>query len=377
MVVGKQGRRGWGRIRKLPSRRWQANYVGPDLVRHNAPSTYGAKMDAERWLSDERRLIERDGWTPPAQRSVVKRAKGLTVAEYATTWLDQRPLKHRTRAHYAGLLANHIASSTLGAVPLKNLTPQAVRAWYAALDPTHKTARSHAYSLLHSICSTAVSDGLLAENPCAIKGAMTTTRQRQPMILSVADVAALADAIEPQWLRAVVLISAWCGLRWGEIIELRRKDVSGDASVLSVGRGATHRGGCRIDTPKSGKARAVLVPPHIRPDIEAHLAAYVAEDADALLFPPARGGCHLNDKVFRDYLAPALKSIGREGVRVHDLRHFSGTQVARVGSLAETTAHLGHSTVGASLRYQHSVSGRDVEIAEALSKLAEEPAQHD
>jgi hypothetical protein len=62
-MVGKQGRRGWGRIRRLPSKRWQANYVGPDLMRHNAPHTFTAKMDAERWLSDERRLIERDEWT--------------------------------------------------------------------------------------------------------------------------------------------------------------------------------------------------------------------------------------------------------------------------------------------------------------------------
>src|SRR5258705_261488 len=84
-------------------------------------------------------------------------------------------------------------------------------------------------------------DGLLPANPCQIKRAMNTPRQRQPVILTVAEVAALADAIEPQRLRALVLISAWCGLRWGEVIELRRKDVSVDASVLSVGRGATHR----------------------------------------------------------------------------------------------------------------------------------------
>ena len=56
---------------------------------------------------------------------------------------------------------------------------------------------------------------------------------------------------------------------------------------------------------------------------------------------------------------------------MHDLRHFAGTQVARVGSLAETMSHLGHSTVSASMRYQHMVSGRDAEIAAALSKLAE------
>jgi len=52
------------------------------------------------------------------------------------------------------------------------------------------------------------------------------------------------------------------------------------------------------------------------------------------------------------------------------LRHFSGTQTARVGNLVETMGRLGHSTVTASLRYQHQVSGRDVEIAAALSELA-------
>jgi integrase len=65
-----------------------------------------------------------------------------------------------------------------------------------------------------------------------------------------------------------------------------------------------------------------------------------------------------------------LKSIGREGVRVHDLRHFCGTQTARVGNLVETMSRLGHSTVQASLIYQQVVSGRDAAVADALSKLA-------
>ena len=121
---------------------------------------------------------------------------------------------------------------------------------------------------------SAVDDGLLTENPCAIKRAMNAPRRRQPVILEVDEMAALADAIEAARLRALVLISAWCGLRWGEVIELRRKDVSVDASLLSVGRGATHRGGCRIDTPKSGKPRVVVVPPHIRAELKRHLDAF-------------------------------------------------------------------------------------------------------
>jgi hypothetical protein len=80
----------------------------------------------------------------------------------------------------------------------------------------------------------------------------------------------------------------------------------------------------------------------------------------------------MNDRVFsREYFADALATIGRKGVRVHDLRHFSGTQTARVGNLVETMGRLGHSTAKASLIYQQIVSGRDAAVAEALSRLAE------
>ena len=72
--------------------------------------------------------------------------------------------------------------------------------------------------------------------------------------------------------------------------ELRRKDVSVDASVLSAARGVVHREGCRISTPKSGRPRVVVVPPHIRDDIKHHLDTFTNADAESLLFPPAR--CH-------------------------------------------------------------------------------------
>ncbi len=52
------------------------------------------------------------------------------------------------------------------------------------------------------------------------------------------------------------------------------------------------------------------------------------------------------------------------------MRHFAGHQTARVANLPETMARLGHSTQTASLRHQGQVSGRAVEIAQALSELA-------
>jgi len=182
---------------------------------------------------------------------------------------------------------------------------------------------------------------------------------------------ALADAIEPARLKTLILLAAWCGVRWGEVSELRRKDIGPGCETLTVARGVTHRDGeCIIATPKSGKGRVVVVPPHIREDIKHHLDTAVPEDQETLLFWPAQRGCHIHHGVFHGHFQAALRKIGRSGVRVHDLRHFSGTQTARVGNLVETMDRLGHSTVRASLLYQQAVSGRDAQIAEALSELA-------
>jgi hypothetical protein len=57
-------RRSWGKILRMRSGRYQAGYNGPDLARHYAPATFTSRMDAEAWLAIERRLIEREEWTP-------------------------------------------------------------------------------------------------------------------------------------------------------------------------------------------------------------------------------------------------------------------------------------------------------------------------
>lgn len=369
-------RRSWGKLRKLPSGRWQASYVGPDLVRHTAKATYSAKIDAEGWLSDERRLVELHAWTPPAQREAERIAGGVTVAEYAAAWIEQRPLKARTRIGYESTLARHITDTSLGRLPLRNVTGAAVRSWYAGLNTAKPTARAHAYQLLHAVLATAVVDELLPANPAHITRAMAAPTKRQPVILEAAEVAALADEIKPE-LRALILVAAWCGPRWGELIELRRRDVGKNCATITIARGATHRQGeCRIDVPKSGRGRSVVVPPHVRPALTEHLKRYVDKAPGQKLFPPARGGCHLNDRVFREAYNAALDGIGRDGEKlprptIHDLRHFAGTSAARVGNLRETMDRLGHSTVKASLRYQSIAAGRDAEVADALSKLAE------
>lgn len=79
-------RRSFGGIRRLPSKRYQASYLGPGLARNVAQETFTAKIDAEGWIAAERRLVEWNEWISLE----VRRAKQLhddkqTLRVYATT----------------------------------------------------------------------------------------------------------------------------------------------------------------------------------------------------------------------------------------------------------------------------------------------------
>ena len=100
-MSGRSRRRGFGYVRKLPSGRWQASYVGPDLVRRSAPHTFDAKADAEGWLGRRREEVVSGEWQPPV---TVERVAPLTFDAYATQWLRERALKPRTREGYEHLL---------------------------------------------------------------------------------------------------------------------------------------------------------------------------------------------------------------------------------------------------------------------------------
>jgi integrase len=382
-MAAKTGQRRWGHIRKLNSGRFQASFIGPDLRRYNGPCPFDTKLMAEGWLARERELIQLAAyggtrWASPVERDAKAAVRGETVESYGKRWVAGRNIKRRTQLEYTALLTKHIVP-VLGERGIGSLTTDEVNRWYAKTLVDKPTARKHAYSLLHAICASAVDDDhLLDKNPCQIKRAMTTTRKREPVLLSVADLAAVAAAIKPERFGALVLLSAWAALRFGEVTELRRRDFDAACETVVISRAVTHLSGgdpskrCNLDTTKTGKGRTVALPPHIRADIKHHLDTHVGPEPDALLFPSARGACHLSQNVFREALNAACKTIGRDGVTHHALRHLGATLATRAGgSLAEVQARLGHSTVRAAMLYQHAASGRDAEIAAALSALAE------
>jgi integrase len=370
MIMGKD-RRQFGYVRRLPSKRWQASYVGPDLARHAAPFTFDAKLDAEAWLLAERKIIEGGNWIAPKGRKEVTEALlPPTLGEYAAGWLRSRTLRDRTRFHYQQLLDRQFLN--LRNLRLTEITPTVVREWYTDLGPGTPVVRAHAYGLLRTILGTAVSEQIIPFNPCVMRGAGSAKTTHRPKPATLPELAIIVQQM-PTRLQLAVLLAAWCGLRYGELIELRRSDIDMAKLVIHVRRAAYRvpGQGVKVGKPKSDAGiRDVNIPPHLLPEIKRHLGA-MPFGREALLFPGANGE-HLAPSALYRHWYPARAAAGRTDLRWHDMRHTGATLAAATGaSLAELMARMGHSTQGAAMRYQHAVSDRDRVIAEALSKLAE------
>ncbi len=360
---------GFGSVEQLPSGRYRAKYRAPDGRRHTGPTTFQTKQDARAWLAMQHADIVRKQWAPPDAAPVVK----ITFASYAQTWLTDRTLKPRTRDHYQRLLDAQLLP-TFGTMVLTSVTPTDVRRWHGAMGTTTPTLRAHAYGLLRTIMATAVNDELLAANPVHIVGAGSAKAVHKIRPASLPELEALVTAM-PQRYRVMTLLAAWCALRFGELTELRRKDVDLDAGVIRVRRGVTRvDGGFIVGTPKSDAgARDVAIPPHLIPALREHMGKSIAGGQNGLLFPstgdPSR---HLAPASLYRVFYRAREVAGRPDLRWHDLRHTGAVLAAQTGaSLAELMGRLGHSTPQAAMRYQHAAKGRDAQIASALSALAE------
>jgi hypothetical protein len=86
-TLRKRTRRSFGKIKKLPSGRYQASYLGPDGERHNGPVTFLAKQHADQWLAMRQAEIVEQSWKPPAP---AEQMETPTLADYSAAWLLTR-----------------------------------------------------------------------------------------------------------------------------------------------------------------------------------------------------------------------------------------------------------------------------------------------
>ncbi len=391
-----RSRRGWGKIQKMRSGRYQATYTGPDKERHKGPQTYDAKNEAEEWLVDERRLIASGKWTPPALRAHEYVDRGQSFGDHAEHWLAKRrtrrnePLKARTRAHYQSLLDRRILPE-FGTTPLRDITPEMVEAWFADMEAKNTpTLTAHAYGLMHAIMkSAATPDGhghsLIEANPCRLNGAQKADTAKEGQAISRDELIAVIDGMPPHH-RLIIALMGWCGLRFGEAIALTRSDLDTKRRKVHVKKAVVRVDRkMLLDSTKNRQVRSVTYPSHLDELVESHLTLYAEEGTNGKLFSSRSGGylsqSTLNGKSSRirtikgrrvnesaTGFRKAADAAGVPDIRLHDLRHTAGTLAAATGAgtLRDIMARLGHSSTGAALRYQHAAEARDQEIASRL-----------
>jgi integrase len=366
----KRERRVFGSLRRLSSGRWQVRYRDLSGVMHTGPHTFNSKADAARYLATVEADLHRGAWSDP-------KLGRITLAEWASRWQAATTnLRPTTRDLYAYLLRRFVLP-TFGKAALSSIDVLAVRSWLASLQDqgVNASTRAKAYRLLSRILGAAVEAGYLVRNPCAVKGA-GQERAPEMRFATVAQVAALAGAIGPRY-RALVLVAAYGGLRWGELVGLRVKRVDLLHGRVTVAEQVAEVNGRLLPGPPKTEAgrRTVTLPALAAVALAEHLAEFAGPGPEGLVFPAPEGGYLRRSNFRRRWWLPATKAAGVEGLRFHDLRHSAATLALAAGAnTRELMERMGHTSPTVALRYQHVMAGRDQAIAAALDELVQAAA---
>jgi len=330
--------------------------------------SFPTKKAAVEFEAAERLAVRAGEWLDPA-------AGQVSFKEYSGAWLTQRSdLRPRTVDLYRWLLAKHIWPG-LGQRQLGEIRTAEVREWRADLmaGGLGSSTVAKAYRLLRTILGTALEDGRISKNPCAIRGAGIERTPERP-VATLEQVYALAGAV-PVRNQALVLLAAFSGMRLGELLALQRERIDLEAGVVHVTESQHELVDRRIVTgpPKTEAGRrTVSIPPHLLPVLAEHLNRWVGPEPDALVFTGDKGGW-LRRSQWNSRWRQARQQVGLPQLHFHDLRHTGNTLAAATGaSTKELMSRLGHASAPAALRYQHATRERDQAIADALSDMVSE-----
>ncbi|MFB7643592.1 tyrosine-type recombinase/integrase [Streptomyces sp. NPDC056084] len=360
MAGKRKSRRNFGRVRKLPSGRYQARYPGPDGVLRPADRTFATTTDADRWLSKKRIEIEDGRWLDPVEGQT-------TVRDWSARWLAavSPQLKHKTQASYRSLI-NSLINPALGDRELSSLRPIAITEWVASMNAKGLSASRirQAYRVLSQVMRSAVENDMIAQTPC--RGVrLPRMPQTEPHILTPLEASRVVrSADKPHDL--LIALLAYAGLRVGEAFALRRVDIDAEGGFVLVDENLAEANGKLVfDTPKTHQKRLLRIGPSLVKRLTAHLATLSGGD-DALLFTTPAGKPLRYNQWRKAYFDPAVLAAGLRDVTPHDLRASHGTWVADKYGVMTAAHRLGHSNASVTTRhYARPVAGRDDQVAAA------------
>jgi integrase len=365
-VERKRGAQWYAKYR-LPDGRQIQRKLGPAWAERGRPGAgYFTKRTAEAWLRDV--LDEARRGTLPG---LVK--TDVTFAEAADEWLryveHDRGRKPSTIAGYKALLQSQLLPA-FGKTPIESITTPMIEAWIASVDRSPAT-RIKALVLMHGIFKRAKKVYGLPLNPVAEVEKPPTVQSGDIEVFSVEEVMALVRAAASEQDAAIYLTAAFTGLRRGELLALRWRDVDFEGQVIRVR--ASYADGA-LTTPKSGKVRSVPMAPDVAEAL-AKLGQRENWTGDDDLVFIGQAGHYLDGRSLRRRYDAALKRGNLRKLRFHDLRHTFGTHMIAKADIRRVQEWMGHSDIQTTMKYLHYAPREEdaALVAEAFEPAAPQP----
>jgi integrase len=291
----------------------------------------------------------------------------ITVAELAPAWLSRKE-SVSAPSHYRTLDAawrTHV-KPRWGRVAIADVDLIGVEAWLETMTRAGSGATTviRAHGVLSGILADAVKGKRLSANPC--KGVENLPRKtgKRHVYLTAADVARLAD--EAGQHRALVLTLAYTGVRWGEAIALRVRDVAFLRRRLTVAENAVQIGTDHATRPTKGrKARTVPVPDFVLTELSLQCAGKAPGD---LVFSAADGGYLPRPKSSNGWFKRAVERAEVQPITPHDLRHTCASLAVSAGvNVLALQRMLGHTSAKMTLDTYSDLFDDDLDaVATAL-----------
>lgn len=346
-VVRVERKRGavWYAKYRLPDGRQIQKKIGPVWSGRGRPAAgYFTKRLAEDWLRD---VLDqaRHGTLPGMVRT------GATFADAAAEFLryseHDRGCKPWTLRGYRSIIAAHLIPA-FGALSVEDVTTAAIERWIATIDGSPRT-RNKLLILLHGVLKRARKVYGLPGNAAAEVEKFPQRGSGDIDVFSPEEVRALVRAAESEQDAAIFLTAAFTGLRQGELLALRWRDVDFARSVLRV-RASYGLG--HVTAPKSGKVRSVPLALDVAEALArlGSLEHFTGEDD--LVFIGVVGG-HIDSAALRRRYKAALTRAGLRKLRFHDLRYTFGTRMIAKVDIRRVQEWMGHADIQTTMRYLH------------------------
>ena len=335
----------WYAKYRVPDGRQIQRKLGPAWTERGRPGAgYFTKRTAEAWLRDV--LDEARRGTLPG---LVK--TDVTFAEAADEWLryveHDRGRKPSTIAGYRALLNSQLLP-VFGEKPIESITTAEIEAWIGSVNRSPAT-RTKALVLMHGIFKRAKKVYGLPLNPVAEVEKPPTAQSGDIDVFSVEEIMALVRAAASEQDAAIYLTAAFTGLRRGELLALRWRDVDFEGQVIRVR--ASYADGA-LTTPKSGKVRSVPMAPDVAEAL-AKLGQRENWTSDGDLVFVGRVGDYLDGRALRRRYDAALKRASLRKLRFHDLRHTFGTRMIAKADIRRVQEWMGHADIQTTMKYLH------------------------